>query len=258
MNPDLWSSVSSQIASSATTGVGGISLIGKWIIAAGIIGVVAVTTFVLINKDSRKNPITEMPTESDLKENVTSNKIEVEAKDEKTEHEIKAKEVLEINTNSSYIESVNKTTRLVENTTKEEIEFNKSEEINKSTEEELLIPEIVEPEIVGPDLVEEVENPVNTEKLEPIKLDLPNIFTPNGDGQNDYLSIKERGLNDFSLIVLDQQNRIIFKTNDPEFNWDGYDLNSVPVPNGRYVYYITAVDENGNPVNSYQILEIRR
>src|SRR5690606_5690634 len=45
--------------------------------------------------------------------------------------------------------------------------------------------------------------------------ELPNVFTPNGDGSNDFLFIESEGLEDFTIVVLDSKQRSIFESNDP-------------------------------------------
>lgn len=71
---------------------------------------------------------------------------------------------------------------------------------------------------------------------------LPNIFTPNGDAQNDQLRINWKNLevSDFSLVVLDQNNQVVYKTGLPDFSWDGTDLGGEKLPRGFYIYFITA------------------
>lgn len=90
------------------------------------------------------------------------------------------------------------------------------------------------------------------------KLVLPDIFTPNGDKRNDELFIVSTGLKDFSLVVLDSRNQVVYKTNDPEFKWNGFDLYGNPVPDGDYMYIVTALDEYNRPVNASNRLRIVR
>ncbi len=55
--------------------------------------------------------------------------------------------------------------------------------------------------------------------LEDVKV--PNVFTPNGDGHNDFFEIIARGYTDYSLIVYDRWGKEVYKTtNETEF-WDG-------------------------------------
>lgn len=88
--------------------------------------------------------------------------------------------------------------------------------------------------------------------------ELPNIFTPNGDGRNDVFYIESKNLRSFELTVMDGQQNVVFSTKDPNFRWDGIDRYGNPVKDGRYIYVIVAEDEAGNAINKYQELVISR
>ncbi len=113
----------------------------------------------------------------------------------------------------------------------------------------------IEPEnvpVVNPtqgQLVEQIATPsqiapiqeAQAKKTTPISL--PNIFTPNGDGQNESLQINwdRAEVQDFSIVVLDAQNKVVFKSSDPEFSWNGTDLGEETLPRGNYIYFVSAV-----------------
>ncbi len=53
---------------------------------------------------------------------------------------------------------------------------------------------------------------------------LPNAFSPNGDGENDFLQIyfgNFNCINTFKLVLFDRWGERIFETSDPAFKWDG-------------------------------------
>ena len=87
---------------------------------------------------------------------------------------------------------------------------------------------------------------------------LPNIFTPNGDRVNDVFEIKMEDKLEFQIVILNQQNQPIFKSNDPHFQWDGTMLNGQPAPSGTYLYYFSAKDMNGKDVTKSSLLTINR
>lgn len=65
-------------------------------------------------------------------------------------------------------------------------------------------------------------------------LEIPNVFTPNGDGRNDLFVIK--GLDAYpgsKLVVSDRNGASVYQSNDYLNNWDGGDL-----PNGTYYYLL--------------------
>tara|TARA_R110002072_G_scaffold303134_1_gene495184 strand:- start:6325 stop:7224 length:900 start_codon:yes stop_codon:yes gene_type:complete len=86
---------------------------------------------------------------------------------------------------------------------------------------------------------------------------MPNIFSPNNDGNNDLFFIESDELTDFNLIVLNNNNKTVFQSSNPKFKWNGLDINGLPIQKGRYVYFITATDLKGNRVNEYSHLIIR-
>ncbi|MBS1652736.1 MAG: PKD domain-containing protein [Bacteroidetes bacterium] len=50
---------------------------------------------------------------------------------------------------------------------------------------------------------------------------IPNCFTPNGDGVNDYFTGKGVGIKNFNLWIFDRWGEKIFYSNDIEKGWDG-------------------------------------
>jgi gliding motility-associated-like protein len=64
-------------------------------------------------------------------------------------------------------------------------------------------------------------NSVLIPKESSIQFTLPNVFTPNGDGTNDYLETKIEGVNEFSVVVLNDNGKVVYQSQDTEFKWDG-------------------------------------
>ncbi len=66
--------------------------------------------------------------------------------------------------------------------------------------------------------------------------EIPNVFSPNGDGKNDYLVAKASGLVDrVDFKLYSRTGVLIFSTEEPKLNWDGEYKGSV-VPPGVYFY----------------------
>lgn len=86
---------------------------------------------------------------------------------------------------------------------------------------------------------------------------LPNVFTPNNDGDNDYFYIGSEGLVEFQLTVFDNEHQLVYQTISSDFSWNGVNQRSGQlVSHGRYYYTIAAKDAQGNTINTYQLLEI--
>lgn len=71
--------------------------------------------------------------------------------------------------------------------------------------------------------------------------ELPNIFTPNGDGKNDRFGpFPYRGVDRIEIEVFNRWGDVVFRTNDPDIEWKGTHLDSnSPLPDGVYYYLCT-------------------
>ena len=82
---------------------------------------------------------------------------------------------------------------------------------------------------------------------------IPNAFTPNGDGNNDYLEAFGNRLNwkKMSIQIFSREGTLVFESNQPDFKWDGKYMGQ-SLSSGVYVYVFkvtyldTHVDEMRN------------
>jgi gliding motility-associated-like protein len=81
----------------------------------------------------------------------------------------------------------------------------------------------------------------------PFAYKLPNAFSPNGDGINDYLSIPQLGFSSFEVRIFDRWGREIYQSQDPELPWDGT-YKGADVPEGVYVILVKAVTLSGREI----------
>ena len=59
-------------------------------------------------------------------------------------------------------------------------------------------------------------------RINPIyNLYVPNAFTPNEDGVNDFFNAKGEGIKEYLLVVFDRWGDEVFKTNSLDISWDG-------------------------------------
>jgi len=76
---------------------------------------------------------------------------------------------------------------------------------------------------------------------------VPNAFTPNGDGKNDYLQIFGTGIEQVEFSLFDRWGELVYYTTDPNGLWDGvYEneaLNSAVFYYYLYVRYVDGTDE---------------
>jgi gliding motility-associated-like protein len=71
-----------------------------------------------------------------------------------------------------------------------------------------------------------------------------NIFTPNGDGLNDFFSVSHCGLKNFHCSIYNRWGQLEFTTQDPETAWSGMTQGGRMSADGIYYYRITATAFN--------------
>jgi gliding motility-associated-like protein len=73
---------------------------------------------------------------------------------------------------------------------------------------------------------------------------LPNIFTPNGDGSNDFfIPFPYNFVEKIDLIIFNRWGTEVFKTEDPDINWDGKNQSSKQNCADGVYYYVCVVYE---------------
>ena len=256
VRPEIWAAVSSAIATPVLVTTG-ISILSKTLIGMGIAASVIVSAYLLYSSDDKavKAP---------------------------TEDKKKAKEVPSIPTNNNTlapIETIKNTIPLV---VQENNDLLSSEDVVYEMNDPQIIPfESFQLPNKDPlqDIGENVSNdPVktnndfivmpqveNTNESSPspdtdqeLKVVLSNVFTPNGDGSNDFLFIQSEGLQDFSVVILNQANKIVYQSTDSKFSWDGKLASGDDAPAGNYIYFVTAKSPTGKSIQQSSTLFIQR
>ncbi len=76
---------------------------------------------------------------------------------------------------------------------------------------------------------------------------VPNVFTPNGDGNNDFFEIfgKKDGWKQIEVLVFDRWGEKVFESNDMNFKWDGI-YKGEKMMGGVYVYLLRIVYTNNH------------
>jgi gliding motility-associated-like protein len=69
-------------------------------------------------------------------------------------------------------------------------------------------------------------------------LDLPNVFTPNGDGFNDRFETRTESPEDFIIHIYDRWGKQVFESTDPNTTWDGT-IGKEKASEGVYFYTCT-------------------
>ena len=249
---DLWTSVSSSIGGSSVAATS-MSIATKLLIAASVSAVALVTFYLVNDKNLEQSPIKkENPQEQRI---ITIDSLKIEKEEVKKDEKLLPKQP-EQRLDCAYDFST------PENESDLNSEFQQSNKIDINKE---IITEKDPQKIEKQDPIirnnytstsEIIAKPETKTKEQEKTVLLPNIFTPNGDGKNDFLSIKIGEVTEFSVVILNQANKVIFTSNDPNFSWDGIAKNGEISPAGTYVYYISAKDLNGKLLTKYSSLTI--
>jgi len=72
---------------------------------------------------------------------------------------------------------------------------------------------------------------------------IANIFSPNGDGENDILYVRGEGIESFEFIVYNRWGETVFSTQNQNQGWDGT-YKGKPLEPGVYVYFLKATMQN--------------
>lgn len=70
-------------------------------------------------------------------------------------------------------------------------------------------------------------------------VEVPNVFTPNGDGINDIFKVKAQSLEYFYGVIINRWGRKVYEWDDPQEGWNGKIHGKYASP-GTYYYIITA------------------
>lgn len=113
--------------------------------------------------------------------------------------------------------------------------------------------------VEGNDTIEYAMDEPFTITLSESKLEVPNAFTPNGDGINDIFKVKEgyRSIIEFKATVFDRWGKKLYSWTDLEGGWDGK-CGGHEVPDGAYYLHIQARGADGRKYHIRKAINILR
>ena len=77
---------------------------------------------------------------------------------------------------------------------------------------------------------------------------IPNIFSPNGNGENDILYVRGKGVSEMTFTIYNRWGQIIFQSNSLDNGWDGT-FGGKPVNAGVFVYVLKGEFINGDSID---------
>lgn len=265
VRPELWTNIASQIGATTTVATvsTGVSLFTKTIIGLSVAAAIGGFGYFAWNNDDQQADKNDVQVTADKKvtqENTTSqsstdtkNTVQRNGRNENVINTYSTNEMIgEFNmpTSEDFLDVLLENKELPISYV--QIADTKPSEIIEEKQSEYHI----EPEIASNVSEDNSTNTNSSPERVKEELELPNYFSPNNDGANDYFEIKSEGLTDFSLVVLDMNGKAVFQTTDAHFKWDGTNFSNEKVLDGNYLYYITARDSNGKQLSKSQSLRI--
>ena len=290
VNPDLWANVASQVGTSATGAAGGMSLLTKAII--GISGAAVLTTGVILWKGSDEEPTSSKePTKKEIpavsENEQTKDIVEVENTDpvvSSVENEnaptfIENSAVPSVENQSGTDTNPNGGDKTSENnsTTPNSTDVDLKPEVEDPKEkldDDKAIATIKEAQKKDSVVLANAHNvatedeplkdiPSNQEVAEVeevIALEIPDVFTPDGNGINDdyYLINVQTEFKQFEFVIYDKTGKMVMLANEPDFKWTGIDpTTGTTVPKGRYAYVLVAQTEKGKSIKKTGVITVQ-
>ena len=89
-------------------------------------------------------------------------------------------------------------------------------------------------------------------------LEMPNVFTPNDDGTNEFfIPVEANGISEVRLIVLNRWGELVYENDELSPGWNGK-FQENPCASGVYFWKIDTQDFNGEQYSSHGIVHLIR
>ena len=274
VNPELWSSIASKIPAVTSAAIdGGMTLVAKAIIGVAVAASVVGLGYLISvqNATTEKNTIKiqEKTTIKYQPEKINTNSSNDQSSVPINNEAVK-KESISIVTNPSAITgSLISETLLGAEIIQSEVQNLIPPNTEKGNSTNIPVNEELAEEKTENNASNTLVAPITSGKsnaiiqdLKPtegssLTLVLPNIFTPNGDGNNDVLTLEASTISDFSIVVLNSAGIVVYQSNDSAFSWNGTLPTGDPVDGGNYIYYVTGKDSEGKLISKHSRLVIK-
>jgi len=76
-------------------------------------------------------------------------------------------------------------------------------------------------------------------------LEVPNVFTPNGDNTNDVFTITSTGVKEITLKIFNRWGQLMYDFSGAKAAWDGITNAGEKATDGTYFYFIIATGFDG-------------
>jgi len=93
----------------------------------------------------------------------------------------------------------------------------------------------------------------------PLEYDMTNVFTPNGDNENDYFTINAVNAIELEIVILNRWGNIVFESTDLNFKWNGNVNNSgAECSDGTYFYKFKLKNTSGEEIEEHGFVQLFR
>lgn len=89
------------------------------------------------------------------------------------------------------------------------------------------------------------------------ELNIPNVFSPNGDDVNDYFEVTTDGTTAYEFTVFTRTGTRIYHSLSTRIFWDGKSIGGQELPEGIYYYVIEEIGDS-EPFNSAGFMHLFR
>jgi gliding motility-associated-like protein len=89
------------------------------------------------------------------------------------------------------------------------------------------------------------------------ELDVPNVFSPNGDGNNDYFEVTTNGTTVYEFTVFTRNGTRIYHSLSPRIFWDGNSVGGEELAEGIY-YYVIEEEGDSEPFKEAGFIHLYR
>jgi len=94
--------------------------------------------------------------------------------------------------------------------------------------------------------------------LLPLIYDMPNIFTPNGDGTNDFFTLNAENAVELEMIITNRWGNVVFDSEDLNPSWNGKDKSGKDCSPGVYFYKFRIMGMDGEEKNEHGFVHLVR
>ncbi|MDF1672467.1 MAG: gliding motility-associated C-terminal domain-containing protein [Vicingaceae bacterium] len=85
---------------------------------------------------------------------------------------------------------------------------------------------------------------------------IPNVISPNGDGQNDVIKITGTNLEKLEVAIMDKTGKVVYRMKTIDEEWNGKDQNGFDLIPGTYYIAGVVIDTDGNIKNIKQAVNL--